>query len=115
MEKAIRSSLAVKHIDYDTGFTDSQRLGTICTSLRQASAILQSTLDIANSIRRRCETLEALGIFEPGHNEELLQSIEYDVGRIETSKRTASALLKEAEHASHLVRGIQLDFSEDSK
>jgi hypothetical protein len=115
MEKAIRSSLAFKQIDYDTGFKDSQRLEDICSSLKQTFAILQATLDIANSIQKRCEALRALGMCEPVGDEELLQSVAYDICRVEAFQRTATALSEQAEHASHLVRAARLDLRQGFK
>src|SRR5271163_1036587 len=101
MEKATKSSLTFKQVDYDTGFRDSQRLEVICSNLAQASVVLQSTMDIANAIRKQYEDL---GPCKVEDDRDILQGLAHDIRRIEGFQRTTQGLSKQAEHASHLVR-----------
>jgi hypothetical protein len=104
MEKATKSSLTFKQVDYDTGFRDSQRLEAVCSNLAQTSVILQSTMDIANAIRKQYEDLGLQSLYKVEDDRDILQGLAYDIQRIEGFQRTTQGLSKQAEHASQLVR-----------
>jgi hypothetical protein len=103
MEKATKSSLTLKQVDYDTGFRDSQDLEAVYSSLAQASVILQSTMDISHAIFKQCENLESQNLSKVEDNGEILQGLAHNIQRVEGFQRTAKTLSKQAEHASNLV------------
>ena len=105
-EKATKSSLEFKEVDYDTGFKDSQRLREMCHNLRVAQTILDSVLDIACAIPSLCRESISLAEAKPEDAKDLLANVDVEIQRINGFKRTAHALHEQAEGTSQLVSSI---------
>jgi hypothetical protein len=105
-EKATKSSLEFKEVDYDTGFKDSQRLREMCHNLRVAQTILDSVLDIACAMTKLCYESISLTANKPEHTKDLLANVDIEIQRIRGFKRTAHALREQAEGTSQLVSSI---------
>ncbi|KAK5454370.1 hypothetical protein LTS15_006370 [Exophiala xenobiotica] len=102
-EKATKSSLEFRDVDYDTGFKDSQRLRELCHKLRVAQTILDSVLDIARTIQKICHKAPSSAASKPNATKELLADVEIEIQRIMGFKRTACALHEQAEGTSQLL------------
>ncbi|KIW34743.1 uncharacterized protein PV07_01501 [Cladophialophora immunda] len=102
-EKATKSSLEFRDVDYDTGFKDSQRLRELCHNLRVAQTILDSVLDIARTIQKICHEAPSSAASKPNATKELLADVEVEIQRIMGFKRTACALHEQAEGTSQLL------------
>ncbi len=102
-EKAMHSSLAQKHVDYEVDFVDCQRLERILEKLSLSQEILMAMEQIAYTLQSLAEG----GKTPNNHDQELvardLHELLLHINKIRGFKRTASALKSRVERTSILV------------
>lgn len=102
-EKASYSSLGFREHDYDTNFTDAQRLQTLCDRLTLATSILDANMDIAQAIRTHCRDLRRLKTPNLPDDNDVLTRVNLDIQRLKGFKRTAVALRVQAQGTAQLA------------
>lgn len=102
-EKASYSSVTFREGDYDTDFTDAQRLQALCDRMTVATSILDANMDIAQAIKTQCRNLRRLKPANLPDDSDVLASVNLDIQRLKTFKRTAVALRAQAWGTAQLV------------
>lgn len=105
-EKASYSSLGFHENDYDTNFTDAQRLQNLHERLNLTISILDADMDIARAIRNQCRDLRRLKLPNLADDSDVLTRVNLDIQRLKGFKRTAIALRLQAQGTAQLL--IQL-------
>lgn len=112
-EKASYSSLGSHEHDYDTDFTDAQRLQTLCSKLNLVTSILSANMDIAQAIKHHCHHLRLSKPPNLADDSLILTHVNLDIQRLRIFKRTALALQAQAQGTSKLARTI-LPYSQNT-
>lgn len=102
-EKATNSSLKPRNVDYDTDFKDCQNLQLICQNLRLARTVLDSSLDVAMTIRQQCTDLIVLYSNRFSNDDEVYGRCELEIQKIKSLQRGVEALLEQAKETMQLV------------
>ena len=105
-EKASYSSLSFRENDYDTKFTDAQRLQALCDRLNLTLSILDANRDIAHAIRKQCRDLRRLKLPNLPEDNDVLIRVNLDIQRLKGFKRTALALRVQAQGTAQLASKI---------
>lgn len=102
-EKATNSSLKPKEVDYDTDFKDCQDLQLVCQNLQLAQTILDSSLDVAMTIRQQCTDLSYLDSDRFSNDDEIYGRCQLEIQKIKSFRRGVEALLEQAKQTMQLV------------
>lgn len=102
-EKASYSSVTFREGDYDTDFTDAQRLQALCDRMTVATSILDANMDIAQAIKTQCRSLRRLKPANLPDDSDVLTSVNLDIQRLKSFKRTAVALRAQAQGTAQLA------------
>ena len=106
-ENASYSSVSVCEGDYDTDFTDAQRLQTLCDKMTLAASILDANMDIAQAIKTQCRDLRRLKPLDLPNDNAVLTRVNLDIQRLKRFKRTAVALRAQAQGTTQLASRIK--------
>ena len=102
-EKASYSSVSFREGDYDTDFSDAQRLQTLCDKMTLATSILDADMDIAQAIKSQCRDLRRLKHPNLPDENSTLTNVNLDIQRLKGFKRQAVALRAQARGTSQLA------------
>jgi hypothetical protein len=108
-EKATKSSLTPRAVDYETSFNDCQRLQDIINRLSLSEEVLESTLQVAYMIERQHNSQEGHQDRNMKEYHDISTGIQTAIRKIQGFKRTAAALEKHADGTSRLVSITQHD------
>jgi hypothetical protein len=106
-EKATKSSLTPRAVDYETSFKDCQRLQDIIHRLSLSQEVLEATLQVAYMIERQHSSQEAYQDRNMIGYPDVSTGIQAVIQKIQGFKRTAAVLEKYADGTSHLVSTTQ--------
>ncbi|KAL9072589.1 MAG: hypothetical protein Q9161_003447 [Pseudevernia consocians] len=102
-EKASYSSVSFREGDYDTDFSDAQRLQTLCDKMTLVTSILDADMDIAQAIKSQCRDLRRLKHPDLPDEASTLTNVNLDIQRLKGFKRQAVALRAQARGTSQLA------------
>ena len=78
-------------------------LEMISSGLTQSCSIIQSTLDVASALEDCCKRHENQTLAATAMTKEMMQSLANDIRRLRSFERAATALVRRADSAAHLV------------